>query len=147
MNLSDNLKRIRKENNLSQEQLADKLGVSRQSVSKWESGQAYPEMDKVLQLCQLFNLNIDELLNQNIKTLSNFSDEQYNYIQHFGVLGMRWGHRKNKSSPSNFSLRRQIKKQRKDLVKNRYLLSDTELNKQINRLQRENTLKNLARQD
>ena len=58
MNLSDNLKRIRKENNLSQEQLADKLGVSRQSVSKWESGQAYPEMDKVLQLCQLFNLNI-----------------------------------------------------------------------------------------
>ena len=71
MNLSDNLKRIRKENNLSQEQLADKLGVSRQSVSKWESGQAYPEMDKVLQLCQLFNLNIDELLNQNIKDVNN----------------------------------------------------------------------------
>ena len=44
--LKDNLKRIRKENNLSQEQLADKLNVSRQSVSKWESGQAYPEMDK-----------------------------------------------------------------------------------------------------
>ena len=76
-----------------------------------------------------------------------YANEQYNYIQHFGVLGMRWGHRKNKSSPSNFSLRRQIKKQRKDLVKNRYLLSDTELNKQISRLQRENTLKNLARQD
>lgn len=71
MNLSDNLKRIRKENNLSQEQLADKLGVSRQSVSKWESGQAYPEMDKVLQLCQLFSLNIDELLNQNIKDVNN----------------------------------------------------------------------------
>ena len=63
MNLSDNLKRIRKENNLSQEQLADKLGVSRQSVSKWESSAAYPEMDKVLQLCKMFNLNIDELLN------------------------------------------------------------------------------------
>ena len=75
------------------------------------------------------------------------ANEQYNYIQHFGVLGMRWGHRKNKSSPSNFSLRRQIKKQRKDLVKNRYLLSDTELNKQINRLQRENTLKSLVNQD
>ena len=75
------------------------------------------------------------------------ANEQHNYIQHFGVLGMRWGHRKNKSSPSNFSLRRQIKKQRKDLVKNRYLLSDTELNKQISRLQRENTLKSLAKQD
>ena len=42
MNLSDNLKKLRKENNLSQEELADKLNVSRQSVSKWESGSAYP---------------------------------------------------------------------------------------------------------
>ena len=47
MKLSNNLKNIRKENNLSQEQLAEKLGVSRQAVSKWESGQSYPEMDKV----------------------------------------------------------------------------------------------------
>lgn len=76
-----------------------------------------------------------------------YSKENQSYIQHFGVLGMRWGHRKNNSSPSKFSMRRQIKKQRKELVKNRYLLSDTELNKQINRLQRENTLKSLARQD
>ena len=60
MNLADNLKKIRKDNNLSQEQLAEKLGVSRQSVSKWESGLSYPEMDKVLQICQLFNLNIND---------------------------------------------------------------------------------------
>ena len=53
MNLADNLKKLRKDNNMSQEDLAEKLGVSRQSVSKWESGQAYPEMDKVLQLCKL----------------------------------------------------------------------------------------------
>jgi transcriptional regulator with XRE-family HTH domain len=66
MNLSDNLKKIRKEHNLSQEDLAEKLGVSRQSVSKWESNQAYPEMDKVIQLCKMFNLNMDELLNQDI---------------------------------------------------------------------------------
>ena len=68
--LSENLKRIRKDNNLSQEQLAEKLGVSRQSVSKWENGEAYPEMDKVLQLCKMFNLNIDELLNQDIKEVN-----------------------------------------------------------------------------
>lgn len=66
-NFAENLRKIRKENNLSQEQLADKLGVSRQSVSKWESQQAYPEMDKVIQLCNMFNLNIDELLNKDIK--------------------------------------------------------------------------------
>lgn len=71
MNLADNLKKIRKENNLSQEQLAEKLGVSRQSVSKWESGQAYPEMDKVLQLAKMFNLNIDDLFNQDIKEVNN----------------------------------------------------------------------------
>lgn len=71
MNLADNLKKIRKENNLSQEQLAEQLGVSRQSVSKWESGQAYPEMDKVLQLAKLFNLNIDDLLNQDIKEVTS----------------------------------------------------------------------------
>lgn len=70
MNLADNLKKIRSDNKLSQEQLAEKLGVSRQSVSKWESGQAYPEMDKVLQICQLFDLNIDELLNQDIKEVT-----------------------------------------------------------------------------
>ena len=58
MNLSENLKKIRKQHNLSQEQLAEKLGVSRQSVSKWESNQAYPEMDKMLQICQIFNLMV-----------------------------------------------------------------------------------------
>ena len=71
MNLADNLKKIRKEHNLSQEQLAEQLNVSRQSVSKWESNQAYPEMDKMVQLCKLFNLNIDDLLNQDISEVNN----------------------------------------------------------------------------
>lgn len=70
MKLSENLKNIRKENNLSQEQLAEKLGVSRQAVSKWESEQSYPEMDKVLLICKLFNYNIDELMNENVKIVS-----------------------------------------------------------------------------
>lgn len=67
MNLSDNLKRLRKENNLSQEELAEKLGVSRQSVSKWESNSAYPEMDKLIQISNMFNVGIDELLNKDVK--------------------------------------------------------------------------------
>lgn len=70
MKLSENLRRIRKENNLSQEQLAEKLGVSRQAVSKWESGQSYPEMDKVLQICKTFNFNMDELMNENVKEVA-----------------------------------------------------------------------------
>lgn len=64
---SENLKKIRKEQNLSQEELADQLGVSRQAISKWESGQAYPEMDKIIALCNKFNVNIDDLLHNDIK--------------------------------------------------------------------------------
>ena len=63
---SENLKKIRKEKNLSQEQLAEELGVSRQAISKWESSVAYPEMDKIIALCDKFNLNIDDLLHKDI---------------------------------------------------------------------------------
>lgn len=48
MRFSEKLAKKRKENNLSQEQLADRLGVSRQAVSKWESNQSYPDMEKMI---------------------------------------------------------------------------------------------------
>ena len=76
---SENLKKIRKENNLSQEQLADELGVSRQAISKWESSQAYPEMDKIIALCDKFNLNIDDLLHRDIKEVKS-EEESKNKI-------------------------------------------------------------------
>lgn len=79
MKLSDNLKSIRKEHNLSQEQLAEKLGVSRQAVSKWESDQSYPEMDKVLLICKLFNYNIDELMNENVKEVNENKQSKINF--------------------------------------------------------------------
>ena len=86
MNLKDNLKKIRKANNLSQEDLAEKLNVSRQAVSKWEQGLAYPEMDKVIQLCNMFNLNMDEILNQDIEQVERESKSKINinkYIDDF----------------------------------------------------------------
>ena len=86
MKLSENLKRIRKENDLSQEQLAKQLGVSRQSVSKWESGQSYPEMDKVLLICKLYNFNMDELMNENVKEVNESKQSKINvnkYIDDF----------------------------------------------------------------
>lgn len=86
MKLSENLKRIRKENNLSQEQLAEQLGVSRQSVSKWESGQSYPEMDKVLLICKFYNFNMDELMNENVKEVNESKQSKINvnkYIDDF----------------------------------------------------------------
>lgn len=70
MKFSEKLQTLRKERKLSQEQLAEMLDVSRQAVSKWESGQSYPEMDKLLSLCKIFKVSLEELTNEDIKELN-----------------------------------------------------------------------------
>ncbi len=62
MNFSENLQVLRKTNGISQEQLAERLDVSRQAVSKWETDGGYPEMDKIIQLCDIFGVTMDELI-------------------------------------------------------------------------------------
>lgn len=62
MDFSEKLFTLRKAGELTQEQLAEKLNVSRQSVSKWESGQAVPELDKIVALAAVFNVTTDYLL-------------------------------------------------------------------------------------
>jgi transcriptional regulator with XRE-family HTH domain len=63
MTLSEKIQKLRKSNNLSQEQLAAELNVSRQSVSKWELGAAVPELDKLRLLSHFFGVSADYLLN------------------------------------------------------------------------------------
>ena len=62
MSFGENLQTIRKINHLSQEGLAELLGVSRQAVSKWELGEGYPEVDKLLLLSKKLNVSIDSLM-------------------------------------------------------------------------------------
>lgn len=62
MNLAENLRYLRKRDQITQEELADRLGVSRQSVSKWETGEAYPETDKLIALCDLFEVTLDRIV-------------------------------------------------------------------------------------
>jgi transcriptional regulator with XRE-family HTH domain len=62
MNLPERLMKLRKASNLSQEEVAEKLEVTRQTVSKWETGQSSPDLDKVLPLCSLYGVTPDELL-------------------------------------------------------------------------------------
>lgn len=62
MNLAHRIQTLRKQKGLSQEELAIELGVSRQAVSKWESEQAQPELDKILQLSDFFEVSTDYLL-------------------------------------------------------------------------------------
>lgn len=59
--LSDNLLNLRRRRGLSQEQLADQLGVSRQAISKWEGGQSTPELEKLMAISKYFNVSLDEL--------------------------------------------------------------------------------------
>ena len=62
MKFYDKLQKLRKEKGLSQEELAELLGVSRQSVSKWESGISYPETEKLVTLSEIFGVTLDSLL-------------------------------------------------------------------------------------
>lgn len=62
MNLGENIRNLRKEKNLSQEQLAQMLNVSRQAISKWESNKAYPDIDNLILLKNIFNVSLDDLV-------------------------------------------------------------------------------------
>lgn len=83
---AENLKKIRKDNNLSQEQLAEELNVSRQAISKWESSIAYPEMDKIITIGEKFNINIDDLLHKDIREIKGEEETKKNlnkYVDEF----------------------------------------------------------------
>lgn len=67
MAFSDNLQFLRTRQGQTQEQLAEALEVSRQSVSKWESGASYPEMDTILRICDLYGVNLDTLMRGSVE--------------------------------------------------------------------------------
>ena len=75
MKFGDNLKLIRKSKKMSQEELAEKVNVSRQSVSKWETGEAYPEMNNILELCKIFNCKINDLVHEDMSDISSLDEE------------------------------------------------------------------------
>ena len=75
MKFGDNLKLIRKNKKMSQEQLAEKMNVSRQSVSKWETAEAYPEMNNILELCKIFNCKINDLVHTDMTDISSLDEE------------------------------------------------------------------------
>ena len=74
MTLGKKLTLLRKQNGLSQEQLAEKLGIARQTVSKWETGQAIPELDGLISLSNLYGTSIDRIV-KNEKCNLNLSNK------------------------------------------------------------------------
>ena len=77
MAFSDNLQFIRAQAGVTQEQLAEQLDVSRQSVSKWESGASFPEMDTLLRICDLYDVNMDTLLRGSVEESRVSDTAQY----------------------------------------------------------------------
>lgn len=71
MKFGDKLCKLRKKEGLSQEELGDKLNVTRQTVSKWELGQSKPDTDKLVELCNLLGVNVNDLMDDNIEIKNN----------------------------------------------------------------------------
>ncbi len=84
MTFGENLQFLRKRMGLTQEDLADKMEVSRQSVSKWESNSAYPEMDAILRLCNLFSCDMDTLLRGDVSR--RFGEDAAAYDRHMNTF-------------------------------------------------------------
>lgn len=88
MTVGEKIAKLRTAGGISQEELAEQIGVSRQSISKWEIDQAIPQIDKVLLLCDYFHISADELLRSEMK-LSLKSDGKREPNKYFGTDGFR----------------------------------------------------------
>ncbi len=97
MTIGEKITHVRNALGISQEALADKLSVSRQSVSKWEMDQAQPQIDKILQLCELFNISADELLYDKI-TINRAPSGTPVKNKYFGTDGFRGEANRNLTS-------------------------------------------------
>lgn len=86
MKFYEKLSKLRKTNNLSQEQLAEKINVTRQAISKWESGESYPDMAKIIQLCKILNCSLNDLMDDGVMgeiVKEEKEDNKRNYLNDF----------------------------------------------------------------
>ena len=88
MSLGERIYKLRTENNLSQGELADALGVSRQSVSKWETDGSVPELDKLVKLSQIFGVSLDELILDK-KPQQPGPEQKVVYVERVGASGKK----------------------------------------------------------
>ncbi len=96
MLLADKIYKLRKEMDISQEELAEKLGVSRQSISKWESAMSIPDMNRILQLSEFFGVSTDYLLKDEVETYDMKTDTEGNGIRRVTLEEVREGIEKRK---------------------------------------------------
>ena len=89
MTIGERLLKLRREKNISQEELANVLDVSRQTVSKWETDQSMPDFDKIVPLCNYFGITSDELLTGNKNIVEkNFEDNKKKFARNIAIAVM-----------------------------------------------------------
>ena len=82
MTIAEKIKKLRKDNNMTQEDLSEKLNVSRQTISKWETNVVIPDADNIVSICKLFNITTDELLDYKVESVQ----KKRQFIIDMGVL-------------------------------------------------------------
>lgn len=87
MQFGENMQFLRKQKGMTQEDLAEQMAVSRQTVSKWESDQSFPETDKLIALCDLFGCSMDALLRGDVR--ESFLEDTAGYDKHYNQFTMR----------------------------------------------------------
>ena len=85
MRFGENLREIRKCKKMSQEQLADMVNVTRQSVSKWKNGESYPEMNNILELCKIFNCKLNDLVHTDMSDIASLDEEVVMSVSKFNL--------------------------------------------------------------
>lgn len=108
MNFGEKLFKLRKEVGLSQENLAEQIGTTRQAISKWENNQGFPEIEKLLQLSNVFEISLDYLLKDD-KTVYRSDDHGYYVSKELAtgyIVNQKKGWFFNKSGFYVFSLYR-----------------------------------------
>ena len=91
MNFGENLQNLRKMSHISQEELAEKLNVSRQAISKWESNDCYPETEKLIKICEIFNCSMDTILKGKVQKKNETTKTSYEKIMNKFSKGIALG--------------------------------------------------------
>lgn len=119
MNLGDKLFELRKSKNLTQDDVAEKLNVTRQTISKWETNQSTPEFDKIVPLCELYGISPNELLigeKEEPEIIDNEKSDDFNWKEAKGHLFTR-----GKDDYENMS-KNQIKQKSAEIVSSSILI-------------------------
>ena len=87
MKLGDNIQKLRKELKLSQEQLAEKIDVTRQTISNWENDKSYPDINSLVLLSEVFKISLDRLIKGDIETMKDvIQKEEVDKMNRYGKI-------------------------------------------------------------